>query len=170
MALLPIMNVNAETSIKDADISCTAKEGTTNEYSCTVKATTTGDAATDLDLEIVATNATVNQESITAAGDWTVDATAYPTLKFTSLGATGTYTLFTFDYTGKTDDPTAECKVTIKRGADTATHTDDKTEDTTPSENKQTGITLPYIILGGAAILAIAVYVGTRNKEKMYKI
>lgn len=45
-------------------------------------------------------------------------------------------------------------------------------EPTTPSEpeNPSTGSTIPYIALGVIALGAIGLYIGTKNKSKMYRI
>ena len=40
----------------------------------------------------------------------------------------------------------------------------------TPTDNKQTGATLPYVALGVIAVVATGAYLATRNKSKMYKI
>ena len=40
----------------------------------------------------------------------------------------------------------------------------------TPVENEQTGVTLPYIFLGAALLIAGYAFVATKNKSKMFKI
>ena len=59
-----------------------------------------------------------------------------------------------------------DCKVTIGIGND---NKDVETEDT-PTENVQTGSSLPYIALGTIALIAVGAYLKTKNKAKMYKI
>lgn len=75
----------------------------------------------------------------------------------------GEYNLLTFKYQ---NSGLEDCKVTIGIGND---NKDVETEDT-PTENVQTGSSLPYIALGTIALIAVGAYLKTKNKAKMYKI
>lgn len=71
--------------------------------------------------------------------------------------------LFTVSYqaTGSED-----CGITINGISFPASSKDTDT----PTENKQTGSTLPFIAIGAIALVAVGAYAATRNKAKMYKI
>lgn len=76
---------------------------------------------------------------------------------------TGEIDLFTVRYKKSGQ---ADCKVKVSfNGNNVVVPTPD-----TPTDNKQTGSTLPYIALGVIALGAAGAYVATRNKAKMYKI
>ena len=76
---------------------------------------------------------------------------------------TGEGSLFSFSYK---PSGTTDCKVQIALG-DTKIEV---TPEDTPTENKDTGSTLPYIALGAIALVAVGSYVATKNKSKVYKI
>lgn len=75
----------------------------------------------------------------------------------------GETTLFKFVYkvSGEKD-----CSVAI--GLGNATASTPATDTTTP--NKQTGLSVPYIALGGIALLAVGAYLTTKSKAKMFNI
>ena len=97
----------------------------------------------------------VGSKTEATAGVWTVN--------LVSPGVSGEGNLFKFTYkaSGSTD-----CKIRVALNNETATIT----PNDTPTDNKQTGATLPYIALGAVVILATGAYLATRNKAKMYKI
>jgi len=78
----------------------------------------------------------------------------------------GEYSLLTFKYK---QSGTEDCKVTVGIGNDNKDLTEKPTPDK-PTDNVQTGSTLPYIALGAIALVAVGAYVTTKNKSKMYKI
>ena len=78
----------------------------------------------------------------------------------------GQFDLFTFTYT---TSGTEDCKVTVGIGNENKDVTPAPTPDT-PSDDVQTGSTLPYIALGFIGIVAVSAYLATKNKSKMYKI
>ncbi len=78
----------------------------------------------------------------------------------------GEFSLFTFTYKVSGEE---DCKITIAIGNDNKDVTTSTTPDT-PSENPQTGSSLPYIALGGVLLVAGVAYFATKNKSKMYKI
>lgn len=73
--------------------------------------------------------------------------------------------LFSFTYR-VTDDE--DCLVKVALG-ESEVHTPTTTPDE-PTDNVQTGSTLPFIALGAIALIAVGAYLTTRNKAKMYKI
>ncbi len=107
-------------------------------------------------------------QSVTSAAgsDWTVSdhtsSNGVWTVKLNSIGVTGSGNLFTFTYVPSGSD---DCGVEVATEGKVVPVTPD-----TPTDNKQTGTTLPYIALGGIVVLATAAYLATRNKSKMYKI
>ena len=80
---------------------------------------------------------------------------------------TGEYSLLTFRYK---QSGTAECKVTVGIGNDNKDVDTNDTPTDTPTDNVQTGSTLPYIALGAIALIAVGAYFTTKNKSKMYRI
>jgi len=104
--------------------------------------------------------------------DWTVTSNDYDSnnkvwnVLLSSPGVSGEGNLFTFTYqvSGETD-----CKVLISLNNETTPINPEPTPDT-PTENEDTGATLPYIALGTIAIIAVGAYIATKNKSKMYKI
>ena len=94
-------------------------------------------------------------------GVWTISFTAPNT-----VSGEASLLQFTYQNSGMED-----CKVRVSIGNDSKDTTPpaDTTPDT-PTENVQTGSTLPFIALGAIAIIAVGAYVVTKNKTKMYKI
>lgn len=177
LALFLPFSVNAATSAStivlnsEGQIDCNPVEGKDNVFKCEVKVDTTGDTPAErLAVSITEHNATVDKNSITPGGDWTIAENNYPIIAFESLGATGQYTLFTFEYQKATDG--TDCYVSVNLVNPGADNKDTPTEPTpdTPEENKQTGMTLPYVVLGGAVLLAGYAFVSTKNKSKLHKI
>ncbi len=90
------------------------------------------------------------------------------TVILASIGVTGEGNLFTFSYRPSGE---ADCGVEIALNGQTVPVNPPAAEEPdTPTDNKQTGATLPYIALGAIAVLATGAYLATRNKAKMYKI
>lgn len=101
--------------------------------------------------------------------DWSVstknEADNVWSVVLASTGVTdGDGDLFTFTYkpSGQTD-----CKVKVNL---TDGNTVDVAPEDTPTENKDTGSSLPYIALTVIVLGAAGAYVATKNKSKMYKI
>lgn len=137
-----------------------------NEYQCAVKMRVTGGSTESITVNITTHNATLNSDSIEAASGWNADISAYPTVTFTKTdGGTGEFELFTFVYTKATNGE--DCYVTIDGKSTKSVVTKDTD---TPVENEQTGVTLPYIFLGAALLIAGYAFVATKNKSKMFKI
>lgn len=101
--------------------------------------------------------------------DWTISSSnelnGVWTIILTSPGVTGEGNLFTFTYHASGQD---DCHITLALGNDQQNLTPVTPDE--PTDNKQTGATLPYIALGAVAVIATGAYLATRNKAKMYKI
>ena len=80
---------------------------------------------------------------------------------------TGTVALFTFTYV---ESGTTDCKVKVSIGDDNKEVTSPTNPTDTPTDNVETGSSLPYIALGAIALIAVIGYVATKNKTKMYRI
>lgn len=74
--------------------------------------------------------------------------------------------LLTFKYK---NSGTEDCKISVSIGNDNKDVGTPVTPDE-PTDNVQTGSTLPYIALGVIALIAVGAYLTTKNKAKMYKI
>ena len=112
----------------------------------------------------------IQEESIKAVdSEWTLEKTesngSY-NITLTSPGSSGEQDLFTYTFT-TSGNSNEQCGVTV--GYNGRTYKGPEEPDK-PTENKQTGATLPYIALGVIALGAAGAYVATRNKSKMYKI
>lgn len=169
LVMLP-MTTNAAGKIvqENGQIPCTPDPLDSTKMNCTVSLEVTGENEKSVTIDITEHNATVDTNSIEAGEAWNVDTTAYPQLTFTSStanGNTGTNVLFTFSYTKSTNGE--DCYVTINGKSTSKTVTKDTD---TPVENEQTGVTLPYIFLGAALLIAGYAFVATKNKSKMFKI
>ena len=93
------------------------------------------------------------------------------TIILASVGVTGEGDLFTFSYRPSGEE---DCEVQIGYNGQNVpvtppTETPETPSDT-PTDNKQTGATLPYVALGVIAVVATGAYLATRNKSKMYRI
>ena len=170
VALLPL-STKAATSIvpncgqQDANgvITCTVAYNITDEEgvdSLTLTLTEQGGA------EIVdVVDATGSEWNVSSKNEennvWTVI--------LASIGVTGEGNLFTFSYRPSGEE---DCGVNIALNGQSVPITPTETPSTpdTPTDNKQTGATLPYIALGAIVVLATGAYLATRNKAKMYKI
>jgi len=173
--MLPIF-VNATTEIKP---NCGAADAD-GYRSCTVSYNITDANGLD-NLTVTLTEqggAQVTAVENTVGSDWTISSQNEEnnvwTVLLTSPGVAGEGNLFTFKYL---ESGTADCKVIISLGdkkvevvpEDTPEDVPGKDQDT-PTENEQTGISLPYIALGAIVLVAGGAYIVTRNKSKMYKI
>ena len=162
MFVLPL-TVNAASY----DKKCT--EWVNNEKTCTVTVTFENEQNTVNVQMTPQGGATIDRSSISAGIDWVqgsiVDgANGAYTVTFTSPGLKGQSDLFSFKYR---KSGTQECEVDISiDGMNVST----PTVVDTPTENKKTGSTLPYIALGSLVVLAGAAYLVTRGQTKMYKI
>lgn len=168
LVMLP-MTTNAAGKIvqENGQIPCTPDPLDSTKMNCTVSLEVTGENEKSVTIDITEHNATVDTNSIEAGPTWNVDNSTYPKLVFTSTdeaGNAGTTVLFTFTYTKATNGE--ECYVSIN-----GSRTETTSKDTdTPVENEQTGVTLPYIFLGAALLIAGYAFVATKNKSKMFKI
>ena len=81
----------------------------------------------------------------------------------TSPGVAGEGQLFTFAYTPSGEE---DCLVSIDLDGKKI----EIIPDDTPTEEVETGSTLPYIALGILALGSVGAYVATKNKSKMYRI
>ena len=88
------------------------------------------------------------------------------TIKLESIGITGDGDLFTFSYRPSGTD---DCKIQISHGITQTTIVPPQQNDE-PTDNKQTGATLPYIALGIMVVGAAGAYIAVRNKAKMYRL
>jgi len=147
---------NCKTTNEDGSVTCTMLYEITDkqETSLVVTLTEKGGAAIT---EIKNANDT----------DWTVADTEEKnnvwTVTLTSPGVKGEGELFTFTYTPSGED---DCKVVPSLANGTVV----TPEEDKPTDNKDTGATLPYVALGAIALVAVGAYVATKNKSKMYKI
>lgn len=162
MAILPL-TVEASSQLKIDAANC-ADEGdyrtctvvlNTTEVLPEVKVTLTPAGGAEI-VEVNAANGitkgSVNGNEYTFTGTDTVGA--------------GEFDLFTVRYK---KSGTADCTVRVSyNGSNVPTPT--PTTPDTPTDNKQTGSTLPYVALGGIVLVAVGAYVATRNKAKMYRI
>lgn len=167
MFMLPI-TVNAK--VVSAQENCTDISGV-QTAKCIPSAQVEGE--TEFQVVITPTNVTIDEASIEAVDiDWDVtskvrnsDGTYTVTVKSTTGSAlTGTYSLFSVSYTKDANATDCHVKFTFPSGSTPAPTPD------TPTENKQTGSTLPFIALGSLVVLAGAAYIVTKNQTKMYKI
>ena len=87
------------------------------------------------------------------------------TVKLESIGVTGDGDLFTFSYRPSGTD---DCKIILSRGETQTTVVPPQKDE--PTDNKQTGATLPYVALGIMVVGAAGAYIAVRNKAKMYRL
>ena len=169
LALLPLntkaaisINPNCGQADSNGVITCTVAYNITDEEgaeSLTLTLTEKGGAEV---VDVI--DATGSEWSVSSKnednGVWTVI--------LASIGVTGEGNLFTFSYRPSGEE---DCEVQIALNGQTVPVAPaPETPADTPTDNKQTGATLPYIALGAIAVLATGAYLATRNKAKMYKI
>lgn len=65
---------------------------------------------------------------------------------------------------------TEDCKIKLALKDASVTIEPNEPTDTPNTENPKTGLTMPYIALGIIALGAVGLYIGTKNKSKMYRI
>ncbi len=167
VVLIPLNVKAAGLGIRDPQANGDCKSGGDGVITCTLVYQITGDNLSEATVTLTEKGGAKIQSVLSAAGsDWSVvdhtTANGVWTVKLNSPGSTGTGNLFTFSYVPSGTD---DCGVEVSTESKTVTTTPDA-----PTENKQTGATLPYIALGGIVVLATAAYLATRNKSKMYKI
>lgn len=166
MALIMVLpySVNADTKI---DYSCGSKnaEG--------IRTCTIGYEITEVESNLTVTlteggGATITDISAKAGEDWTIadkrEVNGVWTVDLTAAGVTGEGDLFVFSYQ---DSGTADCKVTIALGDKKVEITENEDK---PTDNKDTGIEMPYVAVGAITLIAVGTYLVTKNKAKMYKI
>ncbi len=137
---------------------------------CTVTYNIVGDAASELTVNLTEGGGAQVTDILTASGsEWSVasrnEVGNVWTVNLESIGVDGEGTLFRFSYRPSGSD---DCKITIELG-ETQITVAPPTKDE-PTDNKQTGATLPYIALGTMAVVAVGAYIAVRNKAKMYRI
>ena len=163
VAMLPFA-VDAATSIGH---SCAKDEN--GIYNCTITYNMTT-AETDVVVTLTEIGgAEVISIDSTMDSDWTVSKSKSNnvwTVNLSSPGVSGEGNLFSFSYK---PSGTEECAVHISLGDKKIELIPEVPEDT-PTENKDTGSTLPYIALATIALAAAGAYVATKNKSKVYKI
>ncbi len=138
---------------------------------CTVTYNIVGDAASELTVNLTEGGGAQVTDILTASGsEWSVasrnEVGNVWTVNLESIGVTGEGTLFRFSYRPSGSD---DCKITIELGETQITVAPPTTPDE-PTDNKQTGATLPYIALGTMAVVAVGAYIAVKNKAKMYRI
>lgn len=79
----------------------------------------------------------------------------------------GEYDLFNFSFTSSGEE---DCQVSLNFDGKSVTITPEEPTTDEPTDNKETGATLPYIALGVIALGAAGAYIVTKNKSKMYRI
>ncbi len=172
MFVLPL-SVNAEGSVvPGADC---GKFDSNNQSNCTVKYNIEDENGLETIIVTLTENGDAKILSIDnyPGSSWTVanvtepDANRTRTVTLTSPGEKGEGELFQFTYQSSTGE-TSSCRVDIKyQGKVVSTP---ETPSDNPTDNKDTGATLPFVALGSIAVIAVGVYLVTRNKTKMYKI
>lgn len=166
LVLLPF-SVNALTVVNP--VSCTAVDSDGNK-TCTIAV----DSGTEAFESFTATlteqgGADIQSVFNTTGSDWSLVGTPADngngvwTVNVSSPGVSGEMSLFSFTYkvSGETD-----CKINVSLNGSTAS----TPETNEPTQNKQTGSTIPFIALGAMALLAGGAYVATKNKSKMFNI
>ena len=157
IAVLPL-GVRAATTI---DVTCGNADSNGNK-TCVVSAETTETTLTvKLTEEGGADITGVND------GEWTIsnqnESNGVWTIDVTGIDG-GEINLFSFTYKVS---GTNDCRIIVSLGDQTVPTIPDPD---TPTEQKQTGSSLPYVALGAIAILAGGAYVTTKNKAKMYRL
>lgn len=164
VAILPFV-VKADTEI---GYSC-GEADANGIISCTMNYKITGDLVEQMTVTLTEQGGAEIQE-VTAAIDsqWMLtpasESNGVWTVILASPGVADEGDLFAFSYkvSGEKD-----CKILVSlNGVEKATIA----PADEPTENKDTGSTLPYIALGSIALIAAGAYVATRNKSKVYKI
>ena len=170
MMVLPL-NVRAAQSIyiNPDEIVCTA-DSSNGRYNCTVPYEILDEAISEVNVTLTGEGGAEIISAETYPGsEWTVAKTTPSgsvwTVNLESIGVTGEGTLFRFSYRPSGTD---NCRVVVSVNGTQASVTPPKKDE--PTDNKQTGATLPYIALGTMAVVAVGAYIAVRNKAKMYRI
>ena len=171
VVLLP-MNTRAATSI---NYNC-GQADANGVITCTITYNITGDEVDSLTVTLTEKGgADVTDVAEAAGSEWSIstknEVDGVTTIVLGSVGLTGEGDLFTFSYRPSGEE---DCEVQITLdGQNVPVTPPDPTPETpsdTPTDNKQTGATLPYVALGVIAVAATGAYLATRNKSKMYRI
>lgn len=88
------------------------------------------------------------------------------TVNLTGPDVSGVGDLFQFTYKNSGDK---DCGVEVVLG-NVSVSTPNTTNPDKPTDNKDTGSAVPFIALGTISVIAVAAYLATKNKTKMYKI
>lgn len=177
MVVMMPMVTNAQTSIKVVTGENDALECTDDgngKHTCNVTINITGDGISEgktLKFVLTPMNATIDVNSFESTLDWVIeneDALDYSNLLVTAQQPlNGQVKVFSFSYQDSSD-ATESCKVTLTlQDVDKPIPEEDKD---VPTEEVKTGVTLPYVFLGGAALLAGYALITTKNKSKMHRI
>ncbi len=137
---------------------------------CKVTYNIVGDAASEVTVTLTEMGgASVIDVTNATGSEWNVASKPKSgnvwTVNLESVGVTGEGTLFDFSYRPSGSD---DCRIIIELGESQITVAPPAKDE--PTDNKQTGATLPYIALGTMAVVAVGAYIAVRNKAKMYKI
>lgn len=165
LLVLPLNVLAAE--LKQSGIVC--KDGTASGTKvCTVSLDTGNEALSTMEFTITPKGGAELLDVTQKLGtEWTLNddhGTTSRKLVFTNDldSQSGEMTVFEFTYKVSGSE---DCEVNISFAGKTVTTTPD-----TPTPQKQTGSTLPFVALGSILALAGLAYVSTKNKAKMFKI
>ncbi len=172
VAVIMPFTVKAATNISVGSQDC--KRDDNDNITCTVHYNIT-DSEENLTVTLTEEGgATVTAINPATGSDWNLvgspnEVNNVWTVVLASPGTSGEGDLFTFTYTAS---GTEDCRVVVALGETQVPVTPTPTPSTPdePTDNKQTGATLPYIALGAVVLIATGAYLATRNKAKMYKI
>ena len=133
-------------------------------HNCTVSFTSSDDV-TSISGSVAAKDPNaVKIVSITPSGSWKGEMSTSNFSYTHANGGTkgGTTTAFTVVKQVLSDDPSDDCGIVVRLEGQ-------KGGEPTP-DNPKTGETLPYIIVGGCAVLALGAYLVASKKTKLHKI
>ena len=145
-------------------------------FKCTVEVDITGGNVTDgYGMKFILTPTNVTISGIEANEGWnynSLDEVDLNNLNFTAAGEkTGKVKVFEFTYKKINTAENCSVELSVNEGESVPIIVDepDPSTDTTVKE-PDTGVTLPYIFLGGAALIAGYALIATKNKSKMHRI
>lgn len=172
MALVLVFPFTVKAAKTNISVNCTNTLDASGNYTCTVAGSTDSSEVSNLTITLTEKGgAEITKVYGANDTDWTLsnspeDVDGVWTVLLTSPGIEGEDDLFKFDYK---PSGTEDCGITITLDGETKTVTPSQTPDN-PTENKDTGATLPFVALGVVGLCAVGAYVVTKNKSKMYKI
>ncbi len=171
MFVLPL-SVKAASGISKG-VDCDKAFDANNNRTCTVKFSITDENGLE---KMVVTlkesgDAEITDVSNYPGSSWTIsnvtepDANRTRTVTLTSPGEKGEGELFQFTYHSLTGGD--DCYVELGYNGQPVSTPNQPDQ---PTDNKDTGATLPFVALGTISVIAVGAYLVTRNKTKMYKI